>query len=161
MGNVLFNFNTSPFPWLIWSGAALLCVTWRYLRASRIGTARIIEALAHANRQLGTHFPTDKNATHEFTVGPFAHPNRYCLIFDTHRKVAITYLGHCKVHDFDFIRTWELRWTEKSVGGRVFEVDPYLLIGTSDVRSPTLTVSLRSKREAHDWNQRLKRLLGG
>jgi hypothetical protein len=160
LAQALFDFNSSPYPWFIWTGLALTLLMWRYLSVSRAGTKRIFEVLARANRELGTTFPEDGNSRPEFMLGPFAHPNTYCLIFDVERrKIAVSYLGHSEVHDFDYIRTWDLRWIEKSIDGHVSESKPHLLLGTSGVQRPTLTVQLRSMREGHDRNQRLALLL--
>ena len=160
MANALFKFDSSPYPWFIWIGIALTLLTWRYLSATQRGTDRITQVLARANRDLGTHFPTVPSPAHEFMLGPFGLPNTYCLIFDTERrKVAVSYLGFCEVHDFDYIRTWELRWIEKSIGGRRALSDPHFLIGTSDVNRPTLTIRVPSMREGEDWNQRIGLLL--
>lgn len=160
MANVLFNFNSSPYPWVIWIGVALILLICRYVSASRSGIDRILQVLSRANRELGTQFPTRRDARHEFMLGPFAHPNTYCLIFDTERRrVAVSYLGFCEVHEFDYIRTWELRWIEKSIGGGLVHSNPHVLIGTSDVKRPTVTVRLSSMREGEDWDQRLGLLL--
>lgn len=156
----LFNFN-GPIAWFVWIPVVLGFLWWLALRWDNRGMQVIISDLKEANQAHGTAFPTSKKPKHALMMGKFGAADSYCLIFDAERrKVAITLHYYCSVQDFDYIREWQLHWSEKTIGSTLVKSDPYLLIGTSDLQRPTLKVKARSVRQGQEWDRQLGILTG-
>ena len=159
----LFNFN-GPLAWFVWCPIVAISLFawlrhWEYR-----GIYAITRVLADANEKYGTSFPTSPKPKpkHPLMLGPFSYPNSYCLIFDTEkRKVAISRHGACDIQDIEYIREWQLHWTERSHGSSVSMTDPYLVLGTSDLNRPILKVRLASVNEGREWERRLGILVNG
>jgi hypothetical protein len=156
----LFNFN-GPIAWFVWVPLVVGVLWWKAAQWENRGMQVIVNGLSEANQVHGTAFPTTKKPKGLLMMGDFGRADSECLLFDVEKKkVAITRLSFCSVKDFDYIRDWQLHWTQKTIGGSLITKDPYLLVGTSDLQLPTLKVKAPSVSKGHDWDSQLSILMG-
>ena len=152
---------SGPMVWFFWMPLVVGLVWWKLIRWENRSMRAIVDGLSSANKSLGTSFPESKKPKGALMMGEFGQPNSYCLLFDPEKgKVAVTQFAYCAVHDLDYIQEWQLHWSEKSVGGTAIASDPYLIIGTSDLHRPTLTVKARTLAQGRDWERQLSILKG-
>lgn len=84
-----------------------------------------------------------------------------CVLFDPDaRKACIVIRGKtARTVDFDYFRTWQLKWTEHP-GNPVFRFQHvHFLFETSDFDRPTIRVAVPSRSDGEAWNAKLSILM--
>jgi hypothetical protein len=71
------------------------------------------------------------------------------------RKIAIIWDDQYKIEPLEFIKTWELNWTEKNSNGIFSIVNVYIKIQTTSFDMPIFKVPMESKMDGEQWVQRL------
>lgn len=158
--SLLFDFDR-PIAWFVWVPLVLGLIFWKIVRWDRRGKRAVLDALAAANKKHGTNFPTTLNFAGEIVIGEFSDTVSYCLIFDVNKQmVAVTQHGFCEIKGLDYICEWQLLWQEKSVGGAIRETAVRILVGTSDLKRPTIELKARTLSQGRDWDRQLGILKG-
>jgi hypothetical protein len=133
---------------------------WKARRWHQRGLAPLLQGLAAANSEHGTAFPTN-GAKSNLVLGDLTFPIDCCLMFDTtKRKVAVLTHSRFELHDISYVRAWELRWVDTSVGTSTRRTKFKFIISTTDIDRPSLEIPVFSEKEAQDWFNRLPLLLG-
>jgi hypothetical protein len=86
------------------------------------------------------------------------------VFFDTDNRKLLFVDGYIhNVHDYDFIRDWEVTWNEQTISNGLSSRINYskirIKLMTNDLKRPIFDVPMSSKPYAETWNQRLSILL--
>ncbi|MCK5530298.1 MAG: hypothetical protein KAI85_03470 [Halopseudomonas aestusnigri] len=115
--------------------------------------------LVHGKTKMDTYLE-EQNAIHGTN---FSH-KKMCLgnvfsglmFFDLdNRKILIHTAGVTRVVDYDYIKSWQLNWVEKSKNNYITYSDVHFQFATTDINNPTVRISVPRKNIGEDWNNRL------
>lgn len=139
-------------------GAFVLFVIYRIVRAiykTNEAYQLRFKNLKAINDKLGTKFPTSGKDKYALQMG---HHHWTCLFFDAEKKVVV--LAHsdgtCEVKPWDFIKTWQLLWTERN--GSIVKIR--FEIGTAELDRPLIYVPMTEYADANAWDRKLSILFG-
>ncbi|WP_431120904.1 hypothetical protein [Variovorax paradoxus] len=121
-------------------------------RSIRTGREQLLRAQSQASG--ATFFPIDPRRM----LGDW---DETCILFDPDaRKACIVSRGKkARTVDFDYFRTWQLKWTEYP-GNPIFRFQHvHFLFETDDVDRPTIRVAVPSKSDGEAWNAKLSILM--
>ncbi|QSI33334.1 hypothetical protein GNX71_28720 [Variovorax sp. RKNM96] len=84
-----------------------------------------------------------------------------CILFDPDaRKACIVFRGKsARTVDFDYFRSWQLKWTEYPANPVFRFQHVHFLFETSDFDRPTIRVAVPSKSDGEAWNAKLSILM--
>lgn len=120
------------------------------------------QLMMDTNAKHGTAFPTSPDGMHlVLSKGGAAR----AMVFDEkNRKLfLVTDAAKCKgeVLDFDYLRTWQLKWIVKDFKGSPLHENVHFAFGTSDIKRPLIEIPLRGIAHGNEWDKRLDVLLKG
>ncbi|MGJ7535196.1 MULTISPECIES: hypothetical protein [unclassified Variovorax] len=142
-------------PLLLMLAVALVIFYWAWIASPRsIQTGR--EQLLRKQGQTSgaTFLPIDPWRM-------LGHWEGTCILFDPDvRKACIVVRDKSAFTvDFDYFRTWTLKWIEDSRGGLLRYQHVHILFETHDFDRPTIRVNVPSKSDGDAWNAKLAILM--
>ncbi|VXC27746.1 hypothetical protein PSEUDO8Z_10616 [Pseudomonas sp. 8Z] len=114
-----------------------------------------LEALIEAQDQkYNTKFSTNKLGFGTFSTG--------YICFDAENKkiLLIKSKDNIKIVDYQYMKSWQLHYTEVSKNGVLSHRDVHFQFSTTDINNPTVRIGVPSKRFGEDWNNRLDIIFG-
>ncbi len=142
-------------PFLLALGVALPLFYWVWVSApNRERTRREALLQAEGRASGATFFPVDQHRK----LGSW---EETCILFDPDaRKACIVIHGKAaQTVDFEYFRTWQLKWNEDSRGGLWRYQHVHFLFETGNFDRPTIRVNVPSKVDGDDWNAKLSILM--
>jgi hypothetical protein len=132
---------------------AIVGVIWLVMWVWRGKLSRVV---ANANLEHGTNFEMSPTAVMGSWTGK-------ALLFDSKNKKLMLYSrGRYTLHDYGYIRRWDLRWIESTgSAGNILHKGIRLVIETNDLNYPVQSFPMSSKSQGDVWHQRLDLLLNG
>jgi hypothetical protein len=129
----------------------LVVLAYLYLRYRTDKLKHIVEEV---NRKHGLSF--------EVTTTTMVGWASRLLFFDSaHRKLMFSLNGKISIHDFDYIRSWDLHWINESTQHGIRSRDVHFLIRTSDIQRPVIKIPMMTKSSGDVWLQRFDLILNG
>jgi len=142
-------------PLLAMLAVALVLFYWAWIASPRsIQTGREQMLREHGQASGATFFPVDPRRM----LGDW---DGTCILFDTDaRKACIVFRGKsAQTVDFDYFRTWQLKWTEHLRNPVLRFQHVHFLFETSDFDRPTIYVAIPSISYGEAWNSKLSILM--
>jgi hypothetical protein len=142
-------------PLLLTLAVVLVLFYWIWIaspRSIQIGREQLLREQGRASG--ATFFPVDPRRMLGDWEGT-------CILFDSDARKACIVVGGkaARTVDFDYFRTWQLKWTEH-FGNPVFRFQHvHFLFETSDFDRPTVRINVPSKSDGEAWNAKLSILM--
>lgn len=142
-------------PFLLALAVVLILFYWVWIaspRSVQAGRETLLRAQGQASG--ATFFPIDPRRM----LGDW---DGTCILFDPDaRKACIVIRGKTAFTvDFDYFRSWQLKWIEDLGGGPWRYKHVHFLFETSDFDRPTIRVAVPSKSDGEAWNAKLSILM--
>lgn len=142
-------------PLLVTLAVALILFYWVWIVAPRGNQSRREELLRSQSLAWdAAFFPVDPR----LMLGDW---EGTCILFDPGaRKACIVIRGKTAFTvDFDYFRSWQLKWIEDLGGGPWRYKHVHFLFETSDFDRPTVRVAVPSRSDGEAWNAKLSILM--
>lgn len=141
-------------PLLALLAVALVLFYWAWIaspRAIQTGREQMLREQGQASG--ATFFPVDPRRM----LGDW---DGTCILFDPDsRKACIVRGKTAKTVEFDYFRSWQLKWTEH-FGNPLFRFQHvHFLFETGDFDRPTIRVAVPSRSDGEAWNAKLSILM--
>jgi hypothetical protein len=121
-------------------------------RSIQAGREQLLRAQGQASG--ATFFPVDPRRM----LGDW---DEICILFDPDtRKACIVFRGKsAHTVDFEYFRSWQLKWTEYPANPMLRFQHVHFLFETSDFDRPTIRVAVPSRSDGEAWNAKLSILM--
>ena len=141
-------------PLLLGLAVVMVLFYWVWIaspRSMQAGREQLLRSQGQASG--ATFFPVDPRRM-------LGYWEETCILFDPDaRKACIVRGKSAHTVDFDYFRSWQLKWTEYPANPVFRFQHVHFLFETSDFDRPTIRVAVPSKSDGEAWNAKLSILM--
>ena len=112
--------------------------------------------ISSINEKYKTNFPLDEaeERSYKLMLGKTYSDNK--LYFDVDAKKVLRVANNkASIHDYSYLRGWQLQWTDVSKNGSVRQSNVHFHFKTDNIDEPTFDVQVDTYKSGLEWNSRL------